>query len=294
MSFVLTRYIENLTIDKEFAQSLATELRSNQINEGVLLLVAKKIELESSYTLSYNNPSQVNFPGQYALIIVADELQSKEGEIGRIDLSGRTGRHPPKQRTGENGQNADKKDTDEGEQEVFAEGGGDGTTGDPGGKGWIGSKIKLLCSELGKIEILANGGVGGKGGTGGNGGKGGDGAMVVIDHRSVTLPPAPGGNGAMGGIGGDGGNAGTIEGLYCKTESAIFFQSVGGAPGEGGEGGEAGKGGRIQLQHAADGHPGGKTTLIGIRGSDSTISVKQVEFSELWEKVVTELKIPTG
>jgi len=101
MSFVLTRYIENITIDKGFAESLASELRSNHISEGVILMVAKKIELESSYTLSYNDPGQVDIPGQYDIVIVADQLKSKEGQIGRIDLTGRRGRHPPKQKTGE-------------------------------------------------------------------------------------------------------------------------------------------------------------------------------------------------
>ena len=291
MPFVLTRFKENITLDKEFAESLATELRSNQITEGALLLVAKKIELESSYTLSYNNPSQVNFPGQYTLLMVADELQSKDGEIGRIDLSGITGRHPAKQKTGENGDDAGKDEAGEAKSAID---GSEGTPGDSGGTGRTGNNIKLFCNELRKIEILANGGLGGKGGTGGDGGKGGDGANVVIDHKNQRLPPAPGGDGAIGGIGGNGGNAGNIEGLFCKAESGIVFQSAGGLPGEAGEGGEAGKGGRLQDQHAPDGHPGGKTTLIGMRGSDSTISISQVESSELWEKVVTELKIPSG
>ena len=294
MTFVLARFKENITIDKEFAESLASELRSNQFSDGTMLLVARKVVLESSYTLSYNNPSQVNFPGQYHLVIVADQLQSKDGEIGRIDLTGKTGRHPAKQRTGEDGEKAHKIETDEGEEPMGATGGLDGTNGDPGGKGWIGNHIKFFCDGLGKIEIFANGGVGGKGGTGGDGGKGGDGANVVINHRSERLPPAPGGNGAMGGIGGDGGNAGAIEGLFCTAESGIVFRSTGGPPGEPGDGGDAGKGGRLQDQHAADGHPGGKPAITGIRGSDSTISLKQVEFSELWEKVVTELNIPTG
>ena len=291
MSFVLTRYIENLIIDKEFAESLASELRSNHISEGVILMVAKRIELESSYTLSYNNPTQVNFPGQYQLVIIADKLQSKEGEIGRIDLTGRTGSHPAKQKTGEKGDDAGKDQAGEAQSAID---GGEGTLGDSGGKGKTGNHIKLFCDLLGKIEVFANGGPGGKGGTGGDGGKGGNGAQVMINHHNQRLSPARGGNGANGGIGGDGGNAGKIEALYCKVENGIEFQSVGGLPGDAGEGGEGGEGGRLQDEHAPDGHPGLKPAITGIRGSDSTTSVKQVEFSELWEEVVTELKIPTG
>jgi hypothetical protein len=291
MPFVLTRFIEHITIDKEFAESLASELRSNHISEGVILMVAKKIELESSYTFSYNNTSEVNIPGQYNLIIVADQLQSKEAQIGRIDLTGGTGRHPAKQKTGENGDNAGK---DEAGEAKFAIDGGEGTIGDSGGRGKTGNNIKLFCNQLGRIEVFANGGLGGKGGTGGDGGKGGNGANVIIEHHNQRLPPASGGDGANGGIGGDGGNAGSIQGFFCKADNGIVFQSVGGLPGDPGEGGEAGKGGTLQNQHAPDGHPGGKPTITGIRGSDSTISVNQVEFSELWEKVVIELNIPSG
>jgi len=144
------------------------------------------------------------------------------------------------------------------------------------------------------IEIFANGGFGGKGGVGGDGGKGGNGAMVTINHHKQKLPPAAGGNGAMGGIGGDGGNAGLIKGFFCKADSGIIFQSVGGLPGDAGEGGQAGEGGRLDDEHGPDGHPGAKPTIIGTRGSSSTISVNQVEYTELWERVVTELNIPTG
>lgn len=295
MSIVMERYIENITIDKEFAESLADELQSNHISEGVILMVAKKVELESSYTLSYNDPSQVDIPGEYDIVIVADQLHSKEGQIGRIDLTGRTGRHPPKQNNGRNGEKAHKIETDDGEEfPMIATSGLDGTNGDPGGRGRVGNNINLFCNELGKIEIFANGGVGGKGGTGGDGGKGGDGAMLIINHRSQTLPPASGGDGAMGGIGGDGGNAGIIEGLFCKAESGIVFQSIGGLPGDAGEGGKGGKGGSLQARHANDGRPGVKPTITGSRGSDSVISVNQVEFSELWEMVITELNIPSG
>jgi hypothetical protein len=290
MSFVLTRYIENITIDKGFAESLASELRSNHISEGVILMVAKKIELESSYTLSYNDPGQVDIPGQYDIVIVADQLKSKEGQIGRIDLTGRRGRHPPKQKTGEKGDDA----KEQGGEAVSAIDGNVGTIGDAGGKGRTGNNIKLFCNELGMIEIFANGGFGGKGGVGGDGGKGGNGAMVTINHHKQKLPPAAGGNGAMGGIGGDGGNAGLIKGFFCKADSGIIFQSVGGLPGDAGEGGQAGEGGRLDDEHGPDGHPGAKPTIIGTRGSSSTISVNQVEYTELWERVVTELNIPTG
>jgi hypothetical protein len=64
--------------------------------------------------------------------------------------------------------------------------------------------------------------------------------------------------------------------------------------GNNGEGGEAGKGGRLGDQKADDGLPWGKPNRVGTPGSDSNIFVKQVEFSELWERVVTELEIPTG
>ena len=55
MPLALTKFKERITIDRVFAESLANELRSNQLIDGTILLVANEILLDPSYVFNYNN-----------------------------------------------------------------------------------------------------------------------------------------------------------------------------------------------------------------------------------------------
>ena len=163
MPIVLERFKKSITINKQFAQSLVEELQSDPRKEGTIRLIASEILLDPSYEFNYNN-TDVNFPGRYDLILVADHFDS-QGR--RIDLTGSSGHVGA---DGTNGANApDNHDEPGAPGEI-------GETGGRAGEGGIGSdgmNIKIFCGELVDGELISNGGAGGRGGNGGNGGNGG-------------------------------------------------------------------------------------------------------------------------
>ena len=157
MPIALTRFKERMTIDRAFAESVANELRSTQLTNGTILLVANEILLEPFYVFNYNG-TDVNFPGRYDLILVADHFDSRGG---RIDLTGSRGH------VGADGTNgADAPDTHD-EPGVPGEMGGPPGVAGEGGIGLDGINIKLFCGKLVDSKIISNGGDGGNGGNGG-------------------------------------------------------------------------------------------------------------------------------
>jgi len=269
MSFALTHFAEKIIINKDFADLLATELKSNNLVAGTILLAADEILLKA-------DEIGARFPGRYDIVLVADRFESSGG---KINLSGSNGAAlgPDKSPAGI----GDKGEDAGSEPGAHGGLGGAGKHGHEGKDGEDGKNIKVFCSEL-KLEgkdIISNGGnggIGGKGGRGGPGGKGGPGG-----------PPGKGGQGGIGGKGGKGGNGGKIELLFCSAPNGFVvsdhLMSSGGNRGTGGEGGEGG--------FSAVGTLGkGSMGEIGVPGVNSIPNVRQVQFSELWEKVSVEFK----
>jgi hypothetical protein len=291
-NFAWERYEDKIIFDRAFAQSLATELESNHISQGTILLVTEEMLLDPAYVFNYNNTNEVKFPGRYHVTIVADRFDSRGG---KIDLTGAIGSTPAGAADGQNGFHATKEHGD----------GTDGTDGDSGklgGKGGPGMNIKIFCEELVNIETISNGGDGGRGGRGGDGGDGGNGKTihVLIDHKleKIELHGGRGGNGKNGGKGGDGGNAGQIEILFCNTSNGFTVTdhliSNGGQLGAGGSGGNGGNGGTEQggSKKLPNGNNGGVGVPGDHHGINSTPDVKQLEPTEFWGKVAIELGIP--
>jgi hypothetical protein len=281
MSFALTRFDKKIILNKPFTELLAAELISNQISEGTILLAADEILLDPNYVFNYNNEPGPQFPGRYDVVLVADFFDSSGG---KINLSGYDGPPlgPDKSPAGIGVRGKDAEPDPEGNK--FPGGtGGTGNTGHEGELGGHGKIIKIFCRELKlkNIDIISNGGNGGMGGKGGRGGAGGSGVNGG--------PPGKGGKGGNGGKGGKGGNGGKIEILFCSVPNGFVVSDHlmshggnGGARGEGGEGGFS----------AAGTLGGGPKGEFGYSGVGSIPDVKQVQFSELWEKVSVELAIP--
>jgi hypothetical protein len=278
MSFVLTRFIGSITINKQFAQSLVDELQKSQSKDGTILLVANEILLDPSYIFNYNNTADVNFPGRYDLILVADRFDSQGG---RIDLTGSKGND------GVGGGHGCTPIHDDpvicGASKPNGGPGGGGKNGDPGVEG---KNIKMFLKEVKDIEMISNGGPGGKGGDGGNGG---DGEKANVGNIRLGR----GGDGGPGGNGGDGGKAGKIEVFFCNKPDGLVIShhltSRGGARGGTGEGGEHGVGLPPPAVKGQRGdHPGNK-------GANEKPKVVKLKLSrKLWEKVIIELGIPSG
>jgi len=319
MPIALTRFKERIIIDRTFARSLANELRSSQLTNGTILLVANEIILDPSYVFNYNS-TNVNFPGRYDLILVADHFDSRGG---RIDLTGSPGHN------GADGTHGvDALDTHD-EPGVPGEMGGPPGVAGEGEIGFDGMNIKIFCGKLVDSEMISNGGVGGTGGKGGNGGKGGK----NLSHNGTR---GAGGGGGTAGTGGRGGNGGKIE-VFCNELVKMDIISNGGVGGRGGNGGNGGaiattfngggrggrggnggNGGKIKTSLFNDptgtfntissgggrgsrGEPGisatgvrGPQGLDGNLGISSTPDLKRLKFKELWEKIIIELKIPSG
>jgi hypothetical protein len=243
MPIVLERFIESITINKQFAESLAIELRSNNLTSGTILLVANEILLDPSYVLNYSSTNNTDEPGT-------------PGESGN-----------PGGNAGE------------------------------GGIGFDGMNIKVFCGELVNSEIISNGGAGGTGGKGGRGGNGGrntnHGTQGAGGQGGIA---GTGGRGGRGGRGGNGGNGGAIATTFNrggnggKIKTSLFNDPIGtfNTISSGG-----GRGSRGEPGISATGvrGPEGLDENLGI---SSTPDVKRLKFKELWEKIIIELKIPSG
>ena len=268
MSIILTRFRDQIIMNKDFAKSIENELKSKSITAGTILLAAREILLDHAYTFSYSSDAAIQFPGKYDIVLVADRFDSRDG---KIDISGSVGSRPA-----HGGQTGTKGDDAVFGDNVPGQPGGKGFPGDPGGPGSNGKNIKIFCNELVDADITSNGGPGGTGGRGGAGGPGGDGVGHLPNGRQ-----GPGGNGGQGGRGGD---AGRIELVFCTAPNRVVdhhLKSRGGGPGNGGP---PGGGGPPVFNDPATEGP------IGIRGHDSSPDVKHVEIPELWEKIRLELR----
>ena len=123
MSFSWTLFRDKIFLNKEFAESIAMELKGKKIKDGsTVLLAANEFLMDPEFTLTYNQPSEeplgVNFPGRYHLVIAADyfDAQNKDGRVGVIDLTGSKGDDGP-----DGGKGADGEPTSEPmEPEVWA------------------------------------------------------------------------------------------------------------------------------------------------------------------------------
>ena len=103
--------------------------------------------------------------------------------------------------------------------------------------------------------------------------------FCVVDNEIISN----GGVGGTGGKGGRGGNGGKIITSFYKDPVGTFNTiSSGGGRGSRGEPGINAIGVR------------GPEGLDGNLGISSTPDVKRLKFKELWEKIIIELKIPSG
>jgi hypothetical protein len=284
---VLERYPDTIVVDQAFAESLASELRANQLISGTILLVTDELFLDAGYALNYNDYPELrpSFPGRYDIIISADRFDSKGG---RINLTGSVG-WPP----GSLGQEGKKGDDAEYEPGTPLQGypghsGGDGGEGNVGGKG---QNIMIFCEEILNIDIISNGGVGAHGGKGGRGGPGGMGSHGGLGEFK-RAPPGNGGWGGKGGPGGMGGSAGKIELSYCNAPNGFVVSDhlksaggLGGAPGGKGDKG-AGSDGPAWGNPPGDGDP-------GVAGISSIPEVNQLlDPRELKKRVAEALRLP--
>jgi hypothetical protein len=275
MSIILTRFQKSIIINRNFAESLATELRSISFSQGTILLVANEILLDPNYEFNYKEDNVVKFPGRYDLILVTDRFDSRGA---KIDLTGPTGQQG---RQGESGCTAFPNEPCP-ESGRLGSPGKIGVKGDPGLEG---KNIKTYISEVENMKIISNGGGGGKGGKGGQGGNG--------ERLPVGGMQLKGGNGGPGADGGDGGKAGKITVLFF-TKPAGFniidhLTSSGGAGGDPGDGGEPGQGGGNSP--AVRGPPGQHR---GNNGTSSEPEVVGKSWKEFWKSVIVELGIPTS
>ena len=71
---------KRILLNSEFAQKLAKKLEDKKIFAGTILLHTEEIELDPAYVFSYNNPSEVKFPGRYDITIVADRFDLRGGK----------------------------------------------------------------------------------------------------------------------------------------------------------------------------------------------------------------------
>jgi hypothetical protein len=89
MSFSWTIFRDKILLNKDFAESISKELEFKKVADGsIILLAANEFLLDPTYTLSFNEDSEVKFPGRYHLVIVADFF---DGRGGVINLSGSNG-----------------------------------------------------------------------------------------------------------------------------------------------------------------------------------------------------------
>jgi len=272
MSIVLTRFQKNITINRDFAESLAVELQSSHFFEGTILLVANEILLSPDYEFNYKDNNVVKFPGRYDLILVTDRFNSQGA---KIDLTGPNG---VAGRVGQPGCTAIEEFPC---PPPLNNEGGPGETGMVGNRGFEGKNIKIYASKVENIEVISNGGAGGRGGRGGHGG---DGAKLPVGGFQFR-----GGDGGRGGIGGDGAGAGKITVLFFSKSAGLNIidhltsrGGDGGGPGEGGDGGQR------------FGSSGLQGERFGNNGTPSQPEVIGKSWKEFWKNTIVELGIPTG
>ena len=299
MDFVLKREGgEKIILDKSFAESIAKELKDNNISTGTILLAATEFWLDPTYVFRYNKPNVVEFRGRYDIVIVANIFNSNGG---RISLTGKSGgRTPRKPDRGTKGAQVTQLE----DQTIVGPERGNpnpATAGTDGENGGHANSITLYCNELMNIEVFANGG------RGGDGGEGGDGGNVCIEDSDPTtdigscfiIDGAVGADGGKGGNGGQGGNAGNIELFYCNapddfviTDHLSCNGGKGGLPGTGGAGGLGGI--AITPDRRADsGKPGLPGNFLG-NGQTLVPSVNKITLDELLQKILELESEPSG
>lgn len=275
MNFASERFKEQIVVNKALCESLATELKSNNLLEGTILLAAEEILFEPNFVFAYK-ANGIGFPGRYDVIIVANRFNSRGAMIDLRGFYGGDAEPPGPSLTGDKGRDS--------HTESFVGSGGEGKPGNTGGTGGSGSSIKVFCNELENISIRTDGG---NGGSGGQGGKGGDGGAWLAGSERLGEGHVVGfGKAGKGGPGGPGGDAGMIKLLFCKVSDLVSISDLlafGGKGGEPGPGGEPGHGKSANEQH------GDLGITRGTPGDPKKPTVKKVENSELWQRVSIEL-----
>jgi hypothetical protein len=277
------RFRDKITIDPAFVADMAEDIAFKDIPDGsILLLAARTINLEPSYTLNCRFGER-----RYHLIVVADRFDARGGKIDAKGMDGNVGRAGSPGRDG------------------HLEAGNVGSQGEPGGPGQNGMDVTLMCQRLGGLDIVSNGG---RGGRGGDGGAGGAGDVRLENENFCPDPPRPdepcdpgelvvrqawdGGAGGTGGTGGRGGNSGRIVLTYIQDDvpnrSGTLFDSIVAVAGDGGDSGPGGAGGRggyyAGQQYANDG-PAGPNGSRGENGSSFAPSIEKVDMETFWNRV---------